>query len=98
MLLELERRGYDVAYVRTDDGWEVDFLAHRVGEVPLLIQVCLETAADETWTREVRALAAAKVAHRTARALLVTGDATPPRKSLPSGLTWMSAAQWLLEE
>jgi len=98
VLLELERRGYDVSYVRTDDGWEVDFLAHRAGEAPLLIQVCLETGDDDTWTREVRSLKAAKVAHRTAHALLVTGDATPPSKSLPSGLTWMSAAQWLLEE
>ncbi len=98
VLLELERRGYEVSYVRTDDGWEVDFLAHRAGEVPLLIQVSLETNDDETWTREVRSLKAAKVAHRTARALLVTGDATPPTTPLPSGLTWMSAAQWLLEE
>ncbi len=98
VLLELERRGYEVSYVRMDDGWEVDFLAHRAGQPPLLIQVCLETADDHTWTREVRALEAAKAAHRTARALLVTGDATPPGKSLPKGLTWMSAAQWLLEE
>lgn len=97
VLLQLERRGYEVSYVRTDDGWEVDFLAHRAGEAPLLIQVCLETD-DDTWTREVRSLKTAKVAHRTAHALLVTGDATPPSTSLPSGLTWMSAAQWLLEE
>lgn len=98
VLLELERRGYEVSYVRTDDGWEVDFLAHRAGEAPLLIQVCLETNDDDTWTREVRALKAAKGAHRTAQALLVTGDATPPSTPLPVGLTWMSAAQWLLEE
>lgn len=98
VLLELERRGYEVSYVRTDDGWEVDFLAHRAGEAPLLIQVCLETNDDDTWTREVRSLKAAKVEHRTAHALLVTGDATPPSTPLPSGLTWMSATQWLLEE
>lgn len=98
VLLELERRGYEVSYVRTDDGWEVDFLAHRAGEAPLLMQVCLETGDDDTWTREVRSLKAAKRAHRTAHALLVTGDTTPPSTSLPSGLTWMSAAQWLLEE
>ena len=68
------------------------------GKAPLLIQVCLETSDDDTWTREVRSLKAAKVAHRTAHALLVTGDATPPSTPLPSGLTWMSAAQWLLED
>jgi len=96
VLLELERRGCDVSYVRTDEGWEVDFLAHRVGEPPLLMQVCLETGDDETWTREVRSLDAAKAEHRTAHALLVTGDSTPPARPLPRGLTWMSAAQWLL--
>lgn len=97
VLLELERRGYEVSYVRTNEGWEVDFLAHRAGDAPLLLQVCLETSDDATWAREVRALAAAKAAHRSARAYLLTLDATPPVGPLPRGLSWMSAARWLLE-
>jgi hypothetical protein len=36
LLLELERRGYEVAYLRTTQGFEVDFLAQRPGEPPLL--------------------------------------------------------------
>ena len=56
VLLELERRGWEVSYVRTPEGWEVDFCAHRPGEGPLLVQVCLETSDDQTWEREVRAL------------------------------------------
>jgi predicted AAA+ superfamily ATPase len=98
VLLELERRGYEVSYARTNEGWEVDFLAHRAGDAPLLMQVCLETSDDATWAREVRALEAARAVHRKARAVLVTLDATPPGKRLPRGLTWASAAQWLLEE
>jgi hypothetical protein len=98
VLLELERRGYEVSYVRTDEGWEVDFFAHRAGEAPLLIQVCLETGDPATWAREVRALEAARALHRSARPFLVTGDATPPSQALPRGLTWAPAARWLLEE
>ena len=46
VLLELERRGWEVSYVRTTEGWEVDFFAHRAGDPPMLVQVCLETAQD----------------------------------------------------
>jgi predicted AAA+ superfamily ATPase len=98
VLLELERRGYETAYVRTRDGFEVDFLAHRAGEPPLLVQACLESEGDETWTRELRALEAAAAEHRRARAWLVTMDATPPTRPLPRGLSWAPAARWLLEE
>jgi predicted AAA+ superfamily ATPase len=98
ILLELERRGFEVAYVRTPEGFEVDFLAHRAGEAPLLIQACLESEGDETWRRELRALEAAARAHPDARPLLITLDAVPPSRPLPDGLTWAPAARWLLEE
>ena len=98
VLLELERRGFDVAYVRTAEGFEVDFLAHRAGEVPLLVQVCLESEGNETWERELRALEAASVTHSEARPFLVTLDAIPPRRKMPTRLIWAPAARWLLEE
>jgi len=98
MVLELERRGYEVAYVRTREGFEVDFLAQRAGEAPLLVQACLESEGDQTWERELRALEAAATIHPDARPFLVTLDAAPPRRPLPGGLTWAPAARWLLEE
>jgi uncharacterized protein len=98
ILLELERRGFDVAYVRTAEGFEVDFLAHRAGEAPLLVQVCLESEGDETWERELRALQAGAGTHPDARAFLVTLDAVPPSRPMPDGLTWAPVARWLLEE
>lgn len=98
VLLELERRGYEAAYVRTRDGFEVDFMAHRASEGPLLVQVCLESEGDDTWARELRALDAAAREHRRARAWLVTMDATPPTRPLPKGISWAPAARWLLEE
>lgn len=56
VLLELERRGWETSYVRTKGDFEVDFFAHRAGEKPLLIQVCLESEGEETWNRELRSL------------------------------------------
>lgn len=95
VLLELERRDYTVTWRRVGD-WEVDFLATRPGDPPLLVQVCLDTSADATWEREVRALAAAAEAHPGAEALLVTQDASPPLRELPTPIRWTSATEWLL--
>lgn len=97
VLIELERRGFGVSYVHTKEGFEVDFLAHRAGEKPRLIQVCLESEGDETWDRELRALEAGAREHPSAWPTLVTLDAVPPSRPLPRGLAWMPAAQWLLE-
>ena len=95
VLLELERRGWEVSYVRTTEGWEVDFFAHRAGDPPLLVQVCLETAQDATWERELRALLAGGEAYPDATRWLVTLDPSPPRR-LPDSVNWASAATWLL--
>ena len=97
VLLELERRGWELSYVRTAEGWEVDFFAHRPGEAPLLVQVCLETGDDATWEREVRALRSAGETYGDARLFLVTLDSSPPRRRLPGHVTWAPAARWLLE-
>ena len=98
VLLELERRGWTVSYVRTAEGWEVDFFAHRASEAPLLVQVCLDTGDDATWEREVRALRSAGREYGDARLLLVTLDASPPPRPLPDRIVWAPAARWLLED
>jgi predicted AAA+ superfamily ATPase len=98
VLLELERRGYEVTYVRTKEGLEVDFLAHRAGDPDLLVQVCLETEGDETWERELRALQSGAAAHPRAHPVLVTLDTEPPKRALPDGIRWTPASAWLLEE
>jgi len=43
VMLDLERLGYEVSYVRTAEGFETDFRAHRADDRPLLVQVCLES-------------------------------------------------------
>jgi predicted AAA+ superfamily ATPase len=86
-----------VAYVRTRQGFEVDFIARRRGERPVLVQVSPETEGDATWDRELRALVGAGPAHPHARRFLLTLDASPPARPLPAGITWVPAARWLLE-
>lgn len=98
VLLELERRGYTVHWVKVGDDREVDFLAERPGDLPLLVQVCLDAEDADTWTRETRALEAAAVSHPEARRLLITGRCTPPGRPLPAGVEWQAAAGWLLAE
>ena len=99
VLLELERRGYVITWVKTGSDvqqWEVDFLAEQPGEQRLLIQVTYEADAESTWERETRALEAAAATFPDARAMLITGTSTPPSCPLPAGLEWRSAAEWLL--
>lgn len=97
ILLELERREYTVDWLRTDEGWEVDFFAERPGDPPLLIQVSLDTAETETWEREVRSLEAAARAYPTAQAHLITSDSSLPAHELPATIEWRPASRWLLE-
>lgn len=96
VLLELERRGCDIGYVRTDDGCEVDFHARDPEGRVFLIQVSAEVNAPNTFTREVRALAVAARMYPHATALLVTAETQPPAEALPKPLQWQSAAAWLL--
>jgi uncharacterized protein len=96
VLLELERRGYDVSYVKTGDDWEVDFLASAPGKESLLLQVCADMTDVGTMQREARALEAARAEHPDARAMMVTLDSQPPG-AIAKGVRWSSAAKWLLE-
>ena len=98
VLLELERRGCEVGYIRTKEGYEVDFHALDPEGGVWLIQVSAEVRSSETWEREVRALASATTAYPEATALLLTADTHPPSEPLPSPLTWQPATAWLLGE
>ena len=98
VFLELERRGYDVGYLKTGEDWEVDFHASGPGRETLLIQVTADARDPETLKREVRPLMSALGAHADVLALLVTLDSSPPPAGLPDRIQWWPAARWLLEE
>lgn len=98
ILIELERRGCEVSYIRTQAGFEVDFLSQSPEGNWTLLQVCADLSDPITREREVRALHAAYAEYPNARPLLITLDAIPPQPPLPPPLQWQSAAAWLLEQ
>jgi hypothetical protein len=97
VLLELERRGCDLGYVRTEGGYEVDFLAHYPDGTRELIQVCADLETPAARERELRALEAARREHRGASALVVSLSPDAPRE-LPKGVRFAAASWWLLGE
>lgn len=96
VLLELERRGCEVGYLRTAEGYEVDFRARDPEGNVWLIQVSAEIRDATTRHREVRALVSAVETEPSATAILLTYDSQPPVEKLPAPLVWQSAATWLL--
>jgi predicted AAA+ superfamily ATPase len=98
VLIELERRGADVGYVRTTAGYEVDFHARLPNGATWLLQVCAAAVEADTLAREVRALAEAASMYPDAAPLLLTLDALSPRPALPTPLCWQPASAWLLGE
>lgn len=93
--VELERRRAETFYVRTREGYEVDFLAYPPAGAPLLIQVCAELDDAVTMDREVRALLGAAREYPEASLNLVT--LTPESASgIPAGIAVHSAVNWLL--
>jgi predicted AAA+ superfamily ATPase len=97
VLHELDRRKAEVGYVRTADGWEVDFLARFPDGREELIQVCADAGAPETRERELRALAgaAAEYPRASRRLLTLTADQQPSRS--PSGVAVRPTYEWLLD-
>jgi hypothetical protein len=96
VLLELERRGAEVAYVLTKDGYEVDFLARFPGGGSQLIQVCADLDDPSVLSRELRALDAAGREHRKAERVLVCFDPSGLR-GIPPDVRVRSAADWLID-
>src|SRR5262249_33046931 len=93
--VELERRGMSVSYVRTRQGYEVDFLARSLTGKTALIQVCADLDDRATRERQVRALLAAAVEHPHASLHLIT--LTPETAhGIPGQVAVHPAAQWFL--
>jgi len=92
---ELRRRGFEPAYVRTEAGFEVDFLVRSTAGDEALIQVCALIDDPATLAREVRALqdAAALLPHASLH--LITLD-VPSGLQLPADVQLHRAADWLL--
>lgn len=100
VLIELERRKCECAYVRTSSGAEVDFLAAPLTGRPTLIQVCADMSDATTRAREFRALSEAMAEHKKLPGLILTATSTGlshARSEAPPGITIRPAWEWILE-
>ena len=93
--LELERRGAELAYVRTADDREVDFLARYPDGSQQLMQVCADLDAPATREREVQGLLDAAREHPRARLQIVAMN-TETVSGVPPTIAVHAAADWLL--
>ena len=71
VLIELERRAYELAYVRTQTGCEVDFLATNPEGKRTYIQVCSDLSTAEIRKRELRPFAELQLPRNKAGFLLL---------------------------
>jgi len=85
----LKLRGADIGYVKTNEGFEVDFFAEHADGSRELLQVCASVDDPETLAREVRALEAAE---REMFSPLPAKKSPPKKKASPAMVTATSAA------
>ena len=96
VLIELERRRCEVTYVRTPEGYEVDFLARGEDGRTELIQVCADASDDATAARELRALASAGDAFPSAAKLLLVQNRRGLPAEPPADVRTQTAYEWML--
>jgi len=96
VLNELEHRKAEVAYVKTAEGFEVDFHVRHLAGAEELVQVCADPSSATTTERELRALTQATLTypHATRRLLVLTRDQAIPIEA--TGVSVQPAYEWLL--
>jgi predicted AAA+ superfamily ATPase len=95
VLIELERRGAEIAYVKTPGGFEVDFLARFHDGREELIQVSVDLANPQVRDREIRALLDAKGVCPKASLNIITLHEEASR-NIPGKVRMHRAADWLM--
>ncbi len=98
VLVELLRRRAEVAYDRTPQGFEVDFLARYLDGSRELIQVCAGLSDADAREREFRALADAASGHPNTPARLLTLDRELLPSAPPAEIQVQPVYEWLLAQ
>ncbi len=93
---ELLRRSMSVAYVKTVQGYEVDFLVTESSGDTQLIQVAADVENESTFEREIRSLVGASKEFPEAKKILLVEDAPPRGFRFTEGVEVMPIWQWLL--
>ncbi len=97
VLLELERRGAEVGYLRLPNLSEVDFHAQFADGKVMLIQVSADISEPEVYEREVRSLMEAKPLFPEAHCQMIVLEPPHPPVELPEGIELRLAREWFLE-
>ncbi len=93
---ELQRRGAEIAYVKTASGFEVDFLARYPDGTEELIQVCRSIDDPDTRERETRALQDPSSEHPNAGQVILTMESRMPFPPVPTPINVSSAWKWMI--
>lgn len=97
VLLELQRRGCDVHYLRTPSGYEIDFHAIDPEGRTQLVQVCADASDPATFEREIRALIEVRPQFPEARLVLLVPDPLLLPHPVPDGIELTPAVPWFLD-
>ncbi len=94
--IELERRHAEATYVRTADGYEVDFFVRYPGGSTEIVQVCADLSDPQTTEREIRALLSAGEMFNGATMRLITLTRDPVPRGIVDSIIVQPAYEWLL--
>lgn len=95
--LELRRRGYEIAYVLTASGKELDFVVRKAQTEPELIQACTDMTDPGTRQREISAIEEAFKEDRARKATIVTLRQEETIRIGRRAVRLVPAWRWLLE-
>jgi uncharacterized protein len=99
VFVELRRRGFQLTYHITKEGYEVDFVVRDArGELMELLQVCTSLGDGDTAAREWRALEAAIGETKAKRATVVTMYERGERKIGKCRVQVVPAYEWILSD
>lgn len=93
---ERARRGAETAYVKTAEGFEVDFLSRNADGSQWLIQVAADIDDPDTRERECRALQAAAETMHADRQIILTAESRLPAPPVPAPIEVFPAWMWML--
>ncbi len=93
---ELQRRGAEVDYIKTAEGFEVDFHVRYRDAGRELLQVCADPAAEQTRERELRALGSAMKGAPKVQAVLLVLTQEQAVALAGNAFSAVPAYEWML--
>jgi hypothetical protein len=94
VFMHLLRKGYEVAYINMQSGYETDFFAkHSVTGHMHLFQICWDMSNEKTFNRELRGIKAAMQELSIDNASIITWD---DEQMLENGISVVPVWKWVV--